>query len=323
MTRHTVARRAIFLAPLCALLTPDAAGAVAWPSRPIRMISPLPAGTLPDETMRHFADGLAERLGQKVVVENLPGGDGVVATTTFLNLNDDHAMFFSFGGPISVNPLTIADLPYDPAALAPLSSAALDHVAVATAPGLAVRDLAGLVALARAQPDSLTCVFAPGAISLAFDAFLAAEKLTMQHARYGTPAESWQEVAAGRAQVIVTPLASALPHVQAGRARLLAVTGAARAPAAPDVPTTAEQGFAHLAVQGFLGVFGRADMPAARQRQVSEAVRQVAATPATIRRLAERGQVAAGTTPEIFAALIAAQRAQVAAGLATQRGAMR
>jgi tripartite-type tricarboxylate transporter receptor subunit TctC len=115
----------------------------------------------------------------------------------------------------------------------------------------------------------------------------------------------------------VTPLASALPHAEAGRARLLAVTGTTRAPAAPQVATTTEQGFPHYVFQGFVGVFGPPDMPSARRHLVSEAVRAVAAEPETIRRLALGGQIAAGSTPEDFAAMIAVQRAQVAAGLAT------
>jgi len=80
----------------------------AWPVRPIRMLSPLPPGTLHDATMRLFAEGLASRLGQPVVVDNRPGGEGVVATMAFLNLQDDHRLFFSFAGPVTVNPLTIA-----------------------------------------------------------------------------------------------------------------------------------------------------------------------------------------------------------------------
>lgn len=77
MTPFAIARRGMILGPVCALLAPGVAGAAAWPSRAIRMISPLPAGTLPADTMRHFAAGIGARLGQEVVVGNLPGGDGV------------------------------------------------------------------------------------------------------------------------------------------------------------------------------------------------------------------------------------------------------
>lgn len=301
---------------LAVLLAPGAARAEGWPSRPIRMISPLPAGTVPDITMRLYAEGLGRRLGQPVVVENRPGGEGVVATMAFLNLQDDHRLFFSFAGPVTVNPLTIRQLPYDPAALLPVSVAALDHVAVSASPELPVRDLTGLVALARARPGGLAYLVAPGAIGLAFEGFLAAEGLDLLRIAYRSPADGWVDLAAGRVQVTVTPLASALPHAEAGRARLLALTGPGRAAAAPQVATTAEQGFAHYLFQGFVGLFGPPDMPQGRRLLLSEAMRALAAEPEVIRRLALGGQVAAGSTPDEFAAMIAAQRAQVAAGIA-------
>lgn len=303
---------------------PLAAGsAEAWPIRPIRMLSPLPAGTLHDVAMRLFAEGLARRLGQPVVVDNRPGGEGVVATMAFLNLQDDHRLFFSFAGPVTVNPLTIARLPYDPAALVPLSAAALDHVAITGAPDLPVEDVAGLVALARARPGALAYMVAPGAIGLAFEGFLAAQGLNLVRVGYRSPADAWQDVAAGRVQVTVTPIAAALPHAQAGRARLLAVTGTTRAPAAPELPTTTEQGFPDYVFQGFIGVFGPPDMPEARQRRVSAAIRSIAVEPETVRRLALAGQIAQGSTPEHFASMLATQRAQVAAGLASRGQAAR
>jgi tripartite-type tricarboxylate transporter receptor subunit TctC len=298
------------------LLAPRPGRAASWPARPIRMISPLPAGTLSDITMRLYAEGLARRLGQPVVVENRPGGDAVVATMAFLNLQDDHRLFFSFAGPVTVNPLTMPRLPYDPAALQPLSLAALDHMAVAGAPDLPVQDLAGLVALARARPGQITCMVAPGAIGLAFEGFLAAQGLDLLRVAYRSPADAWTDVAAGRVQVTVTPLASALPHAAAGRARLLALTSPERVAAAPELATTVEQGFPDYVFQGFVGVFGPPGMPASHQAVVSEAMGTIAAEPEIIRRLALGGQVALGSTPAECAARIAAQRAQVAAGLA-------
>jgi tripartite-type tricarboxylate transporter receptor subunit TctC len=305
------------LAACLALPAIDAA-AEDWPTRPIRMIAPLPPGSLPDITMRLFAEGLARRLGQPVVPDNRPGGEGVVAVAAFLNLNDDHRLFFSFAGPVTVNPLTIERLPYDPTHLVPLSTAALDYVAVLGAPDLPAPDLRAAVALARARPGTLAWAAAPGAIGFAFEAFAAAERLDLVRAAYRNPQDAMADLGAGRIQLSVLPLAGALPHVQAGRARLLAVTNATRAPAFPDVATTAEQGFPGYAFQGFVGVFGPPDMPSARRARVSTAVRDVAAEPEIVARLAAAGQVAQGSTPEEFTRLIAAQRAQVEAGLAAR-----
>lgn len=319
-TMTTPPSRRLLLAAL-ALLPAGEARAEPWPTRPIRMLSPIPAGTVPDATMRLFAEGLSRELGQTVVVENRPGGEGVVATAAFLALRDDHKLFFSFAGPVTVNPLTIPSLPYDPAALLPISVAALDHVAVTAAPDLPVRDLIGLVALARAQPGALAYVVAPGAIGLAFEAFLAAERLDLLRVAYRSPADALTDLAAGRVQVTVTPLATALPHAQAGRARLLAVASPARVPAAPEVATTTEQGFPHYVFQGFVGLFAAAGMPVSRQQRLGEAMRRVGNDPETRRRLALAGQVSAPGSAEAFAAMIARQRAQVIAGLAAREAA--
>lgn len=318
----TLPRRAFPMAA-AALLAPVPARAEPWPSRPVRMLSPIPAGTVPDATMRLFAEGLSRELGQPVVVDNRPGGEGVVATAAFLGLRDDHKVFFSFAGPLTVNPLTIAPLPYDPGALAPISAAAIDHVAVAAAPDVPARDLAGLVALARARPGALAYVVAPGAIGLAFEAFLAAEGLDLLRIAYRSPADALTDLAAGRVQATVTPLATVLPHAHAGRARLLAVTGPARAPAAPDTATTAEQGFPRYVFQGFVGLFAAAEMQPERRRLLEEAMRRVATEPETRRRLAQAGQAEAPGGADAFAAMIDAQRAQVVAGLAARAAARR
>lgn len=309
-------RRAMLAAPL--VLLTSRANASPWPTRPLRMLSPLPAGSVPDATMRLFADGLARELGQPVVVENRPGGEGVVATTAFLSLRDDHKLFFSFAGPVTVNPLTIAPLPYDPAQLVPVAAAAIDHVAVSAAPDLPVRDLPGLVALARARPGGLAYVMAPGAIGLAFEGFLAAERLDLLRIAYRSAADALNDLAAGRVQVTVAPLATLLPQARADRARLLAVTGPARAPAAPDIPTTAEQGFPHYVFQGFVGLFAAADMLPEQRRRLGEAMRRVAAEAETQRRLTLAGQDSAPGGAEEFARMIAEQRAQVIAGLAAR-----
>jgi tripartite-type tricarboxylate transporter receptor subunit TctC len=253
-----------------------------------------------------------------VVVENRPGGEGVVATTAFLGIGDDHRLFFSFAGPVTLNPLTIERLPYDPAHLLPVSTAALDGIGVAAAADLPAADLRAAVALARARPGGLTWASAPGAIGLAFDAFLEEQRLDIVRANYPTGVPAMNDVAAGRVQLAVMPLGTILPHLQTGRARLLAVTNPRRVAAVPDVATTREQGFADYVFQGFVGIFGPPDMPPARRARLSGLVREVAGETALAERLRAGGQEARGSTPEEFAELIAAQRRQVEAGLAAR-----
>src|SRR6267154_2373111 len=110
-----------------------------WPVRPVRIILPLPAGLGTDLAARLFAEKLAVRWGQPVVVENRPGADGIVGVTSFVNAHDDHTLLFSFAGPISINPLIHDKLPYDPVRdLVPIA-AAIDNffaIAVSTPTGV-------------------------------------------------------------------------------------------------------------------------------------------------------------------------------------------
>ena len=314
----TLTRRAA-LGGLLSLAAPIASRAEGdWPRRPIRMVSPFPGGVQADVTTRLFAEGLSRRLGQPVVVENRPGGEGVVATSAFLAIPDDHRLFFSFAGPVTLNPLTIERLPYDPAHLLPISTAALDGIGIAAAADLPASDLREAVALARARPGALSWASAPGAIGLAFDAFLDAQRLDLVRASYPSGVPAMNDVAAGRVQIAVMPLGTILPHLEARRAKLLAVTNPRRVAALPDIATTTEQGFADYVFQGFVGIFGPPDMPPARRAVLSALIRGIAADPALSERLRSGGQEARGSTPEAFAALIAAQRVQVEAGLAAR-----
>ena len=86
-----------------------------WPQRTVKVIMPLPAGTGADAALRMFAEKLSQRWGQPVVVENRPGAEGVIAVSSFIKMKDDHALLFSYGGPITISPIVTKDLGYDPA----------------------------------------------------------------------------------------------------------------------------------------------------------------------------------------------------------------
>jgi tripartite-type tricarboxylate transporter receptor subunit TctC len=282
------------------------------------MISPFPGGTVVDATSRLYAAGLGDRLGQPVIVENRPGGEGVIATQAFLQLADDHKLLFSFAGPVTVNPLTIERLPYDPAHLLPISTAALDVIGIAAAPDFPAVDLRAAVALARARPGGLSWASAPGAVGLSFEAFLATERLDLARANYRSGVEAMTDLSQSRIALAVLPFGTIRPHLEAGRARLLAVTNPQRTAVAPEVATAAEQGFPNYVFEGFVGLFGPPDMPGERRLRISMTMRDIAADPALRARLEKGGQEARGSTPEEMAQRIAAQRAQVAAGLAAR-----
>src|SRR5262245_15913361 len=138
--------------------------AAEWPQRTVRLIVPVGASTAPDVTARLFAERLAERWRQPVVVENRPGGDGIVGVGAFVGTRDDHALLFSFAAPISVYPAVYEKLPYDPSRdVVPIASATDTFAAVTVSQSIGVVSLAEFVAHARAHPGKLNCFSGAGA----------------------------------------------------------------------------------------------------------------------------------------------------------------
>jgi tripartite-type tricarboxylate transporter receptor subunit TctC len=309
----TFARRVLpALATLCLLAL---ARAQAFPSRPVRIITPSAAGVGAESTLRLFADGLSRRWGQPVPVENRPGGDGVVAAMAFLGMNDDHKVFYSFSGPFTVNPFTIPNLPYRPEQFAPISTVAIDHIAIAASPEFGASDLRDAVALARTRPGAFAWASSPGGITITFAVFAAAQRIELARAQYRAVPEMLNDLTANRIQIAAMPLATALPQARAGRIKLLAVTNAVRSPAAPDVATASEQGFPDYVFEGFVGVFADARQPAAMRAALAEATRAAVVEEAFTERVRTAGQTPFAGGEADLAARVAAQRALVEAGL--------
>ena len=147
---------ALAIGLLLGLSTPATAQAESWPQRTVRLIVPLSPGTATDVTARLYAKQLAQRWGKPVVVEIRPGPDALAAVTAFVGARDDHTLLFSYGGPVTVNPILHEKLPYDPQRdLVPIISASDSFLAIAASASLNVNSLAELAQRARAEPGKL------------------------------------------------------------------------------------------------------------------------------------------------------------------------
>src|SRR4051812_42239087 len=155
---------------LCASL--GSAGAQTWPQKPVRLILPLGPGSGTDITARLFAERLAQRWGQPVVVENRPGGDSFVAIAAFLGANDDHTMLFAGMGTFTAHPYLHDKLPYDMRDIVPVAGASNIVVVMAVPASLAIGTMADLVARARAEPGKLNAATVPGVTDFIFSGFL-------------------------------------------------------------------------------------------------------------------------------------------------------
>jgi tripartite-type tricarboxylate transporter receptor subunit TctC len=287
--------------------------AESWPQRSVRLIVQTGAGGPTDVMARLYAERLAERWKQPVYVENRPGADGLIGTVAFANMHDPHTLLFSFAAPISVYPYIYAKLGYDPAQdIVPVARAAETFVAVAAAASLNIGSLDDLVALARARPGKLNYWPSYGAFPTLFAGFLKSTGLDMVAISYRETNLAVQDLVTGRLDLSVATLGTFLAAAASGKARVLAVTNAIRAPLLPQIPTAVEAGHSALAFEGLLGFFGPRGLSTEIRDRIAADVCAVAAAPEFAKRLIPLAAVARCGTSAEFAAAIEAQRAKIA-----------
>jgi tripartite-type tricarboxylate transporter receptor subunit TctC len=284
-----------------------------WPDHPVKIISPVNAGSGTDLAARLFAEKLAVRWGQPVIVENRPGADGIVAVTSFVNSHDDHTLLFSFASPISINPLIHEKLPYDPVRdLVPIAMAIDNFFTIAVSMPTGVNSLPSFIEAARAHPAKFNWAATPGLPQFIFLALQKRAGLALTQVPYRDFAPALQDIAENRIQVVVTAPAILMPAIQSGKARLLMVTNRQRSPVAPDVPTAEEAGFPELTFDGVVGFFGGRDLPASRRDRIAGDIAAVASdNPEIGSRLRNLGIAVRTGTPAQFAAAIEEQRLKV------------
>ena len=298
---------------LSPLLSVPCAAADAWPNRPVRFIVTLGPGSGVDIGARLFADKLSTRWGQPVVVENRPGGDGMVAITSFLSAHDDHTLLVSPVSSFTAHPYFHDKLPYDPKDLIPIARISKTVVAVSVPTALNVNSLKDLEALARAKPGQLNWTTATGFTDFVFAGYLHSVGLKMAKVPYKNPAGAVVDLAAGTIQVYMPAYAIVRPQVEAGTVKVLAVTNHERAPAIPNVPTALEAGYPSLEFDGLVGLFGPPGIADDVRAKIAEDVRMAASDPEIVKRLTATGQIVSPGNAAEFAVSIAQQRDQVAA----------
>jgi tripartite-type tricarboxylate transporter receptor subunit TctC len=302
---------ALFL--LSPLLSQPSAAADVWPNRPVRFIITLGPGSGVDIGARLFADKLSAKWGQPVVVENRPGGDGMVAITSFLQARDDHVLLVSPVSSFTAHPYFHDKLPYDPKDLIPIARITKTVVAVSVPAALNVNSLKDLEALAREKPGQLNWTTATGFTDFVFAGYLHSVGLKMAKVPYKNPAGAAADLAAGVIQVYMPAYAIVRPQVEAGAVKVLAVTNRERAPAIPDIPTAVEAGYPSLQFDGLVGLFGPPGIPDEVRNKIAADIKETASDPEIVKRLTATAQIVAPGDAAEFAASIAEQRDQVAA----------
>ena len=312
-----------FCAAILALLLAPALGAMSasaqapagqsWPTRTVKFVLTLGPGSGSDIGARLLGDRLSKKWGQPVVIENRPGGDGIVALNAFVSAHDDHILLFSPTSSFIAHPWMHENLPYKMSDLAPISRVSITLIGVSVPAELPVKSLDELVALAKAKPGTLNWAGVTGALDFSFDGWLKASNLDMKKVPYRNPVEAANDLATSRVQVYESAIAIAQPQLQAGKIKMLAVVNTKRAPVYPDIPTVAEAGQPGLTIDGLVGLFGPPTMPMATRLKIAADIKEVMDSDAIIKdRFNATAQLVAPGGPEEFTKSIEEQRALIA-----------
>jgi tripartite-type tricarboxylate transporter receptor subunit TctC len=282
-----------------------------WPTRPVRFILTLGAGSGSDIGARLLADRLTQRWGQPVIVENRPGGDGLVAINAFVGAHDDHVLLFAPSSSFTAHPFLHDNLPYQPSDLVPITRVSNTIITISVPASLNVGSLKELAALARAEPGKMNWAGVTGALDFIFAGWLKQEGLNINKVPYRNPVDAANDLSEGRVQVYEAALAIVRPQLQSGKIKLLAVTNSVRAPIEPNLPTVAEAGYPALTIDGLVGLFGPTGMPLELRQRITADIRAIV-DPTIEDRLAITGQLTNIGGPEEFGKSIDEQRAKVA-----------
>ncbi|MGF6527724.1 Bug family tripartite tricarboxylate transporter substrate binding protein [Variovorax sp. PvP013] len=280
----------------------------AEPERPVRLIVPFPAGGAADVMARGMAQRLGEALGTTVVVDNRGGAGGATAAEAVArSAPDGRTLFFATMGTQAINPALYPNLRYDPVKdFAPISVTHLTPRVLVVGPQVAARDVAQLIALARAKPDALTYGSAGSGSSshLAGALFESMTGTRMLHVPYKGSAPLLTDLLAGRVNLAFDSYTVYAEHIKSGRVRALGVTSTRRLAALPTVPTIAEAGVPGYEVSNWLGVLAPAGTPSDVLARLHAALGRAMATPALRAQLTDLGIEPVFGPPEAFGALI-------------------
>jgi len=284
-----------------AALTPSAL-AQQYPNKPIRLLIPSPPGGGTDTLGRVLKEGLTDLWGQPVVVDNRGGASGRIAAAAAAKANPDgHTLFFTYGGVLTTGLPLFRKLPYHPIKdFAPVAMVAHVPGVLVAHPSFPAKTVADLIKLAKAKPGALT----HGASSIGASSHLNMELfkqmagIEMLQVSYPGDAPALVALLGGHVPFAFNNVVAALPHIQSGKLRAMAVATAQRVPNLPEVPTIAESGLPGYEGLLFYALVAPAKTPRAIVNRLNDAVRQIKQTPVVKQQFSGLGAISVDMTPE-------------------------
>jgi tripartite-type tricarboxylate transporter receptor subunit TctC len=301
-----VARASLF-AVLIALAALPVAAADSYPQKPIRFVIPFSPGGGTDVLARALSDKLSEALGANVIVETRPGGGGTIGVAMVARSDPDGYTLLFTSASYTFLPSMYKDLSYDPIKdLKPITMFASTPNLLVVHPSMPVTNLKQLIELARKRPGEIYYASAGRGsnLHLTTELFLYMAKIRMLQVPYKGGGPAMLAVMSGEVHVNFPGIQSALPFVQSGRMRALAVSTKKRAPALPDLPTIDEAGVPGYDKAGWFGLWAPAAVPDPVISHIYHAMVKVLKDPVVVKRLASEGAVAVGNPPAEFDAFV-------------------
>jgi tripartite-type tricarboxylate transporter receptor subunit TctC len=309
-------KRLAWLASICTLVasdfafgqSPSAGSGQAYPAKPIRLVVPFPPGGPADILARTIGQHLSDRWGQQVIIDNRAGAGGNIGSDIVAKAPPDgYTLLLGFVGTHAINASLYRSMPYDNVNdFEPLNLIAMVTIVLVTHPSVPANSVKELIALARERPGELT-FGSPGNGTpqhLAGELFNTMAKVKMQHVPYKGAVPALQDLLGGRITMIFSSMPPALPHVQTGKLKALAVTSSRRSPVTPQVPTIAESGLPGYEVINWYGVLGPAGLSKDTVAKLNAEIRRILTLPDVKERLAAQGAETLTSTPQEFGRFI-------------------
>lgn len=283
-----------------------------YPSKVIRLVVPYPAGGPVDVIGRLLGQKLTENLGQQVLIDNRAGANGIIGVEMAAkSAPNGYTLLMASTSTHSINPLMYSKLSYDPVRdFAPVAMLAVRPYILVVHPSVPAKTVKELIALAKSKPGELTYASGGGIGSgnhLAGELFKATAGVDILHVPYKGGAPALTELLGGQVAIFFAPIPIALSHVQAGKLRALAVTGATRAAVTPHLPTMSEAGLPGFEFSIWDGVLAPANTPKEIITKLNAAIVKILQMPDMKEKFSTMGADATSSTPEQLAALMRAE----------------
>ena len=279
-----------------------------WPARTVTIIVPFIAGSTPDSLARIVAERLQEKLGTPFVVENRPGASGNTGTAAAAKAAPDgHTLGVSIVGPLVINALLFAKMPYETDKdIAPISILASQPSVLTVSPGVAADNVESLLAAIKREPDKFTYgSIGRGSLShLAMASLAIKAGVNVVHLPFAGSPAAVTALLRGDVQMAVLPAASVAPLAAEGKLKLLAVTSPKRSKLLPDLPTLGEAGIAGVEADAWVGLIAPAGTSEAVLAKISKEVVAVLADGAVVEKLKAQYMVPIANSPEAFKAVL-------------------